>query len=165
MSTPAKRRLLKDLSLISKYSENNIYAQPLEDDLLTWVAVIIGPTNTPFENGTFSLILSFDESYPNHPPEVTFISRMFHPNIYQNGDLCLDILKNRWTPSYDVLGILLSIQSLLNDPNVKSPANVEAANLYEHDVEKYKEKVRDIVELSWIDVDKLLKTQNESSKT
>ncbi len=165
MSTPAKRRLLKDLSLISKYSENNIFAQPLEDDMLTWVAVIMGPSNTPFENGTFSLLLSFDESYPNHPPEVTFISKMFHPNIYQNGDLCLDILKSRWSPSYDVLGILLSIQSLLNDPNIKSPANVDAANLFENDIEKYKEKIKNIVELSWVDVDKLIKVQNESFKT
>lgn len=155
MSTPARRRLLKDLATITKYNKNSIIAQPLEDDMLIWTAIIIGPENSPYENGTFSLILVFDEDYPNHPPEVSFISEMFHPNIYPTGDLCLDILKNRWSPTYDVLGILMSIQSLLNDPNTKSPANPEAAKLYDENTEEYNKKVRTTVELSWIDIDRL----------
>lgn len=158
MSTPAKRRLLKDLSSVTKYAENTIFAQPLEEDMLTWTAVIIGPPNTAYENGTFSLLLTFDEGYPSHPPEVTFISEMFHPNIYPNGDLCLDILKNRWSPSYDVLGVLLSIQSLLNDPNIKSPANIEAAKMFEEDIEEYNNRVKKTVELSWVDIEKLSKS-------
>lgn len=157
MSTPAKRRLLKDLSNINKSAGETIFAQPLEDDMLTWTAVIVGPPNTPYENGTFSLILTFDESYPNHPPEVSFVSEMFHPNIYPNGDLCLDIIKNRWSPSYDVLGILLSIQSLLNDPNNKSPANPEAAQLHNENIEEYNLRVKATVEESWVDILKLSK--------
>ncbi|KAM0679867.1 Ubiquitin-conjugating enzyme E2 2 [Glugoides intestinalis] len=162
MSTPAKRRLLKDLNIIHKVGNIGIYAQPLEEDLLTWTAVVIGPESTPFENGTFSLILTFDESYPQHPPEVTFISEVFHPNIYPNGDLCLDILKSRWSPSYDVEGVLLSIQSLLNDPNIKSPANQEAAKLYQEDLEEYKRRVRSCVEASWTDIDRLYKEFDNS---
>ena len=73
--------------------------------------------DTPFEDGTFKLVLSFDESYPNKPPTVKFLSHMFHPNVYANGELCLDILQNRWSPTYDVAAILTSIQSLLHDPN------------------------------------------------
>lgn len=152
MSTPAKRRLLKDLSAIERSNSDSIFAQPLEDDMLTWVAVIVGPPNSFFENGTFSLILTFDESYPNHPPEVSFISRMFHPNIYANGDLCLDIIKSRWSPSYDIMGVLLSIQSLLDDPNTKSPANPEASKLYEEDMAEYEARVRETVEESWMDI-------------
>lgn len=72
---------------------------------------------TPFEDGTFKLLLTFDESYPNKPPQVKFLSRMFHPNVYATGELCLDILQNRWSPTYDVAAILTSIQSLLHDPN------------------------------------------------
>jgi len=72
---------------------------------------------TPFEDGTFRLVLTFDESYPNKPPVVKFLSKMFHPNVYANGELCLDILQNRWSPTYDVAAILTSIQSLLHDPN------------------------------------------------
>ena len=73
--------------------------------------------DTPFEDGTFKLVLTFEESYPNKPPHVKFLSRMFHPNVYNTGELCLDILQNRWSPTYDVAAILTSIQSLLHDPN------------------------------------------------
>ncbi len=73
--------------------------------------------DTPFEDGTFKLLLTFDESYPNKPPTVKFLSRMFHPNVYANGEICLDILQNRWSPTYDVAAVLTSIQSLLHDPN------------------------------------------------
>jgi hypothetical protein len=80
--------------------------------------------DTPFEDGTFRLILTFDESYPNKPPVVKFLSKMFHPNVYANGELCLDILQNRWSPTYDVAAILTSIQSLLHDPNPNSCVHV-----------------------------------------
>lgn len=156
MSTPAKRRLMKDLAALSKHSDDTVFAQPLEDDMLTWIAVLIGPEGTPFARGTFSLVLVFDESYPSRPPEVSFISELFHPNVYANGDLCLDILRSRWTPSYDVLGILLSIQSLLGDPNTSSPANIEAARLFEEDTAEYTRRVTHCVEKSWVDIDTLL---------
>lgn len=73
-------------------------------------AVIIGPADTPFEDGTFRLVMQFEEQYPNKPPGVKFISQMFHPNVYGTGELCLDILQNRWSPTYDVAAILTSIQ-------------------------------------------------------
>ena len=73
-------------------------------------AVIIGPADTPFEDGTFRLVMNFEEQYPNKPPAVKFISQMFHPNVYATGELCLDILQNRWSPTYDVAAVLTSIQ-------------------------------------------------------
>jgi len=156
MSTPARRRLLKDLAAITALNESTIFAQPLEEDMLIWTAIIIGPKGTPYENGTFSLVMVFDEEYPNHPPEVTFISKMFHPNIYANGDLCLDLLRNRWSPSYDILGILMSIQSLLNDPNIKSPANIEAAKVFDDDTDEFERRVKETVEMSWSDVENMV---------
>lgn len=109
------------------------------------------PADTPFEDGTFKLLLTFDESYPNKPPTVKFLSRMFHPNVYANGELCLDILQNRWSPTYDVAAILTSIQSLLHDPNPNSPANAEAAQLYRENMKEYVRRVRATVEESWLD--------------
>ncbi|KAJ3385446.1 Ubiquitin-conjugating enzyme E2 2 [Entophlyctis sp. JEL0112] len=116
---------------------------------LIWNAVIFGPEETPFEDGTFKLVLTFDESYPTKPPHVRFVSKMFHPNIYANGDLCLDILQNRWSPTYDTAAILTSIQSLLHDPNPNSPANTEAARLFTEDRKAYNRRVRETVEESW----------------
>ncbi|KAF9764330.1 Ubiquitin-conjugating enzyme E2 2 [Nosema granulosis] len=155
MMTPAQRRLMKDLNTLKSNNERTIFAQPLDDDIFTWVAIILGPEDTPYEDGTFSLVLMFDETYPQKPPHIKFISEMFHPNIYTTGELCLDMLKNRWSPSYDILGILVSIQSLLNDPNVLSPANVSAAEVYQNDIETYNEKVSRTVEKSWMDIDQM----------
>jgi len=81
---------------------------------MIWNAIIFGPQDTPFEDGIFKLVLQFDENYPNKPPSVRFVSRMFHPNVYNDGGLCLDILQNRWSPTYDVAAILTSIQVFLD---------------------------------------------------
>jgi ubiquitin-conjugating enzyme E2 A len=76
---------------------------------------------------------------------------MFHPNIYNDGKICLDILQNQWSPIYDIAAILTSIQSLLSDPNPASPANAEASQMYERDRREYNRRVREVVENSWID--------------
>lgn len=119
--------------------------------------------DTPFEDGTFKLLLTFDESYPNKPPTVKFLSRMFHPNVYANGELCLDILQNRWSPTYDVAAILTSIQSLLHDPNPNSPANAEAAQLYRENMKEYVRRVRATVEESWLDPEEQMAMEQEPS--
>lgn len=100
--------------------------------------------------GTFKLTLQFTEEYPNKAPTVRFLSKMFHPNIYADGQICLDILQNQWSPIYDVSAILTSIQSLLCDPNPNSPANSEAAKLFSEDKREYNRKVKEIVEESWM---------------
>ena len=93
--------------------------------------------------------MKFHEVYPHKPPEVKFVSKMFHPNVYNDGSICLDILKSQWSPIYDVSAILTSIQSLLCDPNPKSPANSEAARLYQENRREYERKVKEIFEQSW----------------
>ncbi|KAF7721088.1 Ubiquitin-conjugating enzyme E2 2 [Apophysomyces ossiformis] len=156
MSTPTRRRLMRDFKRLQsdppgKDSDAEVYqvCAPCPDNIMLWNAVIFGPADTPFEDGTFKLVLQFDETYPNKPPQVKFVSKMFHPNVYANGELCLDILQNRWSPTYDVAAILTSIQSLLHDPNPNSPANAEAANLYRENRKEYVRRVREIVESSW----------------
>ncbi|KHN74886.1 Ubiquitin-conjugating enzyme E2 1 [Toxocara canis] len=119
---------------------------PTEDNILMWEAIIFGPQDTPFEDGTFKLTLEFTEEYPNKPPTVKFISKMFHPNVYADGSICLDILQNRWSPTYDVAAILTSIQSLLDEPNPNSPANSLAAQLYQENRREYEKRVQQIVE-------------------
>ncbi|KAK3637668.1 Ubiquitin-conjugating enzyme E2 2 [Elasticomyces elasticus] len=151
MSTAARRRLMRDFKRMQTDPPAGVSASPIADNVMTWNAVIIGPSDTPFEDGTFRLVMHFEEQYPNKPPGVKFISAMFHPNVYGSGELCLDILQNRWSPTYDVAAILTSIQSLLNDPNTSSPANVEASNLYKDNRKEYIKRVRETVEKSWDD--------------
>lgn len=150
MSTPAKQRLMRDFGRLRDDPPHGIAGAPCVDDVMVWNAVIFGPDDTPFEDGTFRLVMKFDDNYPTRPPnKVRFLTKMFHPNIYVNGDVCLDILQNRWSPTYDVSAILTSIQSLLHDPNTNSPANAEAANLFRNNPKEYTRRVRDSVEQSW----------------
>ncbi len=93
--------------------------------------------------------MTFSEEFPTKPPHVKFLCPMFHPNIYANGEICLDILQNQWSPIYDIGAILTSIQSLLCDPNPNSPANSEAARLWNENRREYNRRVTQCVEDSW----------------
>lgn len=146
-------RLIKDFKKMSTDPPQGISATPLENNIMEWNAVIFGPEDTPWEGGTFKLSISFNEDYPNKPPKVKFLTKMFHPNIYNDGQICLDILQNQWSPIYDVAAILTSIQSLLTDPNPNSPANSEAARLYTENRKLYERRVKEMVEVSWQDED------------
>ena len=140
---------MKDLRKMQNDPPSGVTAAPL-DDLMNWQAVIFGPDDTPWEGGTFNLLIRFGEDYPSKPPDVRFVSSLFHPNIYADGKICLDILQAQWTPSYDVAAILASIQSLLCDPNPNSPANSEAARLFTENRREYNRRVRECVEQSWV---------------
>ena len=117
---------------------------------MVWQAVIFGPDDTPWEGGTFNLLLEFAEDYPTKAPKVRFVSAVFHPNVYADGQICLDILQSQWSPIYDVAALLTSIQSLLCDPNPNSPANSEAARLFSENRAEYDQRVRRCVEESWV---------------
>lgn len=112
---------------------------------------LFGPNLSFLTIGTFKLTIEFTEEYPNKAPTVRFVSKMFHPNVYADGSICLDILQNRWSPTYDVSSILTSIQSLLDEPNPNSPANSQAAQLYQENKREYEKRVSAIVEQSWRD--------------
>ena len=99
--------------------------------------MIFGPEDTIWEGGCFNLILEFPQDYPNKPPKVKFLTKLFHPNMYADGGICLDILKTTWSPVYDVSAILTSIQSLLSDPNPNSPANALASKMYINNYQEY----------------------------
>ncbi|UYV63377.1 K02A2.6-like [Cordylochernes scorpioides] len=150
MGSLAERRLLREFKLLQKDPPFGVSATPDEKNIFRWVAIIFGPKNTPFENGTFNLTMEFTEEYPNKPPAVKFTTPMFHPNVYADGSICLDILQNKWSPTYDVIGILTSIQGLLDSPNPNSPANSVAAQLYQQNKQEYEKRVRAMVEATWL---------------
>jgi len=131
------RRLNNEFKEFKKDSISNISAYPIDDNLFEWEAIIIGPENTPYEQGLFKLNIYIPKDYPIKPPNVIFKTRIFHPNINHNGNICLDILKNSWNSSLTISKILLSICSLLNDPNTQDPLVPDIASLYEKDYNNY----------------------------
>ncbi|CAF1237304.1 unnamed protein product, partial [Didymodactylos carnosus] len=150
----AIRRLQQDLRNMLKNKVDGIDASPSPDNLFVWNAIICGPEDTIFENGVFKLQLLFPEDYPNRPPQVRFTSKLFHPNVwYDDGLICVDILKDEWTPSLDVLSILNSIRILLIDPNPLSPANLEAALLYRDDRTEYDRRITAMIQETLDDSD------------
>jgi len=131
------KRLQNELKDIQKDPPIYISAGPLQDNLYEWEALIIGPKETPYEDGLFILEILIPFDYPMKPPNVIFKTKIFHPNINHNGNICLDILKNNWKPSLTLSKILLSILSLLNDPNINDPLVPDIAKMYQEDQSNY----------------------------
>ena len=125
----ALKRLQRELIEIQKDTPVNCSAGPCNNDLLNWEATIIGPTETPYEGGIFKLKILFPADYPFKPPKITFETRIYHPNINGTGGICLDILKDQWSPALNITKVLLSICSLLDEPNPDDPLMPEIAQL------------------------------------
>ncbi|KAF9505687.1 hypothetical protein BS47DRAFT_1334253 [Hydnum rufescens UP504] len=126
------KRLSNELMQLTMASTPGLSAFPKSDsNLFEWIATIDGPPETYYAGQRFKLSINFPETYPYVAPAVVFISPCFHPNVaLPGGQICLDILKEKWSAIYSVHTILLSIQSLLGEPNNDSPLNTEAAELW-----------------------------------
>lgn len=128
------RRVQKDLN---ECKDSGIDILLENNDITKWTCVLLGPPDSEYEGGVFKLKVQFNQSYPFNAPQVSFLSKIYHPNIGQNGSICLDILKDKWSPALSFYKVLISIQSLLTDPNPSSPLNSEAANLYNTNKKAY----------------------------
>ncbi|GLJ49210.1 hypothetical protein SUGI_1038900 [Cryptomeria japonica] len=117
-------------------------AGPVADDMFHWQATIMGPPESPYSGGVFLVTIHFPPDYPFKPPKVAFRTKVFHPNINSNGSICLDILKEQWSPALTISKVLLSICSLLTDPNPDDPLVPEIAHMYKTDRSKYETTAR-----------------------
>ena len=133
----ALKRINKELKDLEKDPPTNCSAGPVGDDLFNWQATIMGPPDSPYTGGVFFLTIKFPTDYPFKPPKVTFSTRIYHPNINSNGSICLDILKDQWSPALTISKVLLSISSLLTDPNPDDPFVPDIATLYKADRKTY----------------------------
>ena len=133
----AAQRITKELDNLTKDPPANCSAGPVGDDIFHWQATLMGPGESPFEGGVFFLDINFPSDYPYKPPRVTFSTKIYHPNINSSGGICLDILKDQWSPALTISKVLISICSLLDDPNPDDPLVPSIAELYKRDRAEY----------------------------
>jgi len=130
-------RIKKEMKEMQLDPPSNCSAGPLGDDLLHWSGSIIGSEDTPFQGGIFKIDIKFPTDYPFKPPKVTFITKIYHPNVNASGQICLDVLKEQWSPALTISKVLLSVCSLMSDANPSDPLVPDIAILYKKNRKKY----------------------------
>lgn len=131
MSLTCAKRLRKEMhNLQSAPPDSDIFLRPDEDDIRNWAAHIRGPPDTPFAGGVYELKIIVGQQYPMLPPNMCFVTKVFHPNVHiDTGEICLDILKKEWSPAWSLQGACRAILALLSHPEADSPLNCDAGNM------------------------------------
>lgn len=130
------KRIIKETERLVSDPVPGILAIPSEDNLRHFQVKIEGPLLSPYANGIFDLELYLPDDYPMCAPKVRFLTRIYHPNIDKLGRICLDVLKDNWSPALQIRTILLSIQALLGAPNPDDPLANDVAQDWKADEAK-----------------------------
>jgi len=130
MCAALPRRIIKETQRLLTEPVPGIVAEPQEANARYFRVVINGPQESPYAGGSFTLELYLPEEYPMSPPKVRFTTKIYHPNIDKLGRICLDILKDKWSPALQIRTVLLSIQALLSAPNPDDPLANDVAEAW-----------------------------------
>merc|ERR1711904_229481 len=133
MAAAMPRRIVKETQRLMQEPPPGISATPYEDNLRYFNVIIAGPQSSPYESGIFKLELFLPAEYPMVPPKVRFLTKIYHPNIDKLGRICLDILKDKWSPALQIRTVLLSIQALMSSPNPDDPLDENVARQWRED--------------------------------
>jgi ubiquitin-conjugating enzyme E2 D/E len=138
------KRLSRELKDLEQREYPNCFAGPKDsDNFYHWQGSILGPETSPYAGGVFYLDIQIPAEYPFKPPRVKFVTKICHPNISSEGDICVDILKDTWSPALTIGNILLSITSLLNEPNARNPLDAEIGHLYTWNRKEFARQARE----------------------
>ncbi|KAL5720432.1 E2 ubiquitin-conjugating enzyme [Ranunculus cassubicifolius] len=133
------KRIQKEMIEFNSDPPADCAAGPKGDNLYNWIAILMGPSGSPYEGGIFFLDITFPTDYPFKPPKVIFKTRIYHCNVDLNGNLGLDILKDSWSPALTISKVLLAIRSIFTNPNPYNPLTPGVAHLYMENREKHDE--------------------------
>ncbi|KAK1220120.1 hypothetical protein PQX77_017159 [Marasmius sp. AFHP31] len=124
------KRIHREVADLKKEDLGMMTLEPSEDNLFLWKGTIPGPEGSVYEGGVFNMEVILASDYPFTAPRVSFKTRIYHMNISDRGDICIDILKHNWSPALSLFKVMLSLSSLLTDPNPKDPLVSAIANQY-----------------------------------
>jgi len=134
----------KELKDLTKDPPSNCSAGPQDPkNMFKWVASIMGPDGSPYANGVFGLDIEFPTEYPFKPPKIRFTTKVYHCNVNDKGGICLDILKDNWSPALTISKVLLSICSLLTDPNPDDPLMPDIAKEFRENRSTHDKKAKE----------------------
>ena len=142
ISPAVMRRILNEVADLTRSPPEGVKIIPVEDDLSEVQAIISGPEGTPFEGGVFRIKLRFGAEFPQAPPKGYFLTRIFHPNVSNNGDICVNTLKRDWKEDLGLRHVLVVIKCLLIHPNPESALNEEAGRLLLESYDDYQARAR-----------------------
>jgi ubiquitin-conjugating enzyme E2 N len=134
MSAKAPTRILKEYERWNKDPADGISYSIDKDNIRYLTIFIAGPSGSPYEGGLFKVEMFLPAEYPMQPPKARFLTKIYHPNIDRLGRICLDILKDKWSPALGVKSVALSIQILLQDPNPDDPLANDVAHRWKTDL-------------------------------
>lgn len=145
MSKAIQNRLTKELkNLINNPISGSEVILEKEDDIRNWIVILKGPVGTPYENGSFKLKFTFPDNYPFKPPEVKFITSIYHPNVkLDTGEICLDVFVSTWVPTQNINEIIEKIVSILEAPSTSSPLEPAIADEYTNKYDDFVSKAKD----------------------
>jgi len=141
------KRIHREISDLKKEDLGGMTLGPTEDSLFTWRGSIPGPEGSCYEGGLFWMDINLPQDYPFTAPRVAFTTRIYHMNIYDRGNVCIDLLKNNWSPALSLYKVLLSLSSLLTDPNPKDPLVPQIATEYVRERVQYNKTAAQWTEL------------------
>jgi ubiquitin-conjugating enzyme (huntingtin interacting protein 2) len=132
-------RIQKELREIEKDTASGVTVQMKDNNLQRLTGYVPGPKDTPYEGGLFVVDIDMDNQYPFVPPKMRFVTKVWHPNVSsQNGAICLDILKDQWSPALTLKTALLSLQALLSSPEPDDPQDAVVAKQYISDRQTFR---------------------------
>ncbi|KAL7423287.1 hypothetical protein Q5752_002588 [Cryptotrichosporon argae] len=146
-TSTAAKRIRKEIADLAHENLGSIKLAPNESNVFQWLATLPGPAGSPYEGGQFEVEITVPNDYPFSPPHLRFLTRVYHCNINSQGGICLDLLKTAWSPALSLYKVILSLSSLLTDPNPADPLVPDIAVAYKRNRKKHDETAREWTKL------------------
>lgn len=147
VNSTTELRIKREIKIALKSKSKEIVIQPcIDGDLYKWKAIMRPSDSSLYRDTEFELIIYIPTNYPYAPPKIAFITPVYHPNINSSGNICISTLGKDWSPALTIEKTLISILSMLDEPNPSDPLRPEAAELFLCDKKAYEKKARDICE-------------------